>query len=178
MGRWTRRAREGSSDAGHSSRKLTELESEVARLQASLEESRREVQRTLERNEELQSHVSSGGVRNDEGLNRSLSAAQASNEQLKRENAGLTQRLHELDDKFQLLLGRIESTHEDGGERARDSMAYGSITSELDKWERDRTLGESDGGAQPSRAPRRMLPRPRPDAGMTFFDTMTLMTFE
>lgn len=139
----------GSSDAGHSSRKLTELESEVARLQASLEESRREVQRTLERNEELQSHVSSGGVRNDDGLNRSLSAAQASNEQLKRENAGLTQRLHELDDKFQLLLGRIESTHEDGGERARDSMAYGSITSELDKWERDRTLGESDGGAQP-----------------------------
>ena len=77
-------------------------------------------------------------------MNRSLSAAQTSNEQLRRDNANLQQRLQELDDKFQLLLGRIESTHEDGGERPRDSVAYGSIASELDKWERDRSLGEGD----------------------------------
>lgn len=37
----------------------------------------------------------------------------------------------------------MESTHETD-ERARDSMAYGSITSELDKWERDRSLAETD----------------------------------
>ncbi|SOV01299.1 related to KEL1 - involved in cell fusion and morphology [Ustilago sp. UG-2017a] len=141
----------GSSDNGHSTRKVSELESEVARLQASLEESRKEVKKTLERNEQLQTQLSSSsatksteaGVEDASSLSRSLSAAQTSNEQLKRENANLTQRLQELDDKFQLLLGRIESTHEDGGERARDSMAYGSIASELDKWERG-TLGESD----------------------------------
>ena len=144
----------GASDSGHAARKVTELEGEVARLQASLEESRKEVEKTLERNEQLQSQITSSSsarkaneaseAEEPSSLSRSLSAAQTNNEQLKRENANLMQRLQELDDKFQLLLGRIESTHEDGGERARDSMAYGSIASELDKWERDRTLGEAD----------------------------------
>ncbi|KAJ1029981.1 hypothetical protein NDA16_000894 [Ustilago loliicola] len=148
----TRDAAGGASDSGHSTRKVSELESEVARLQASLEESRKEVKKTLERNEQLQTQIGSSsatklneaGGEDASSLSRSLSAAQTSNEQLRRDNANLTQRLQELDDKFQLLLGRIESTHEDGGERARDSMAYGSIASELDKWERDRTLGDND----------------------------------
>ncbi|CDS01214.1 hypothetical protein [Sporisorium scitamineum] len=143
----------GASDGLQSSRKVTELESEVARLEASLQESRKEVEKTLELNEHLQKQISSspaskgheaGSAQDSTVLTQSLSAAQTSNEQLKRENAKLTQRLQELDDKFQLLLGRIESTHEDGGERVRDSMAYGSIASELDKWERDRSLGEAD----------------------------------
>ncbi|SNX84134.1 related to KEL1 - involved in cell fusion and morphology [Melanopsichium pennsylvanicum] len=144
----------GASDGGHSARKVTELESEIARLQASLEESRKEVKKTLERNEQLQSQVNLTSAHKDVGagedtstLSRSLSAAQTSNEQLKRDNAMLTQRLQELDDKFQLLLGRIESTHDDGDGRARDSMAYGSIASELDKWERDRSLGEGGDAA-------------------------------
>lgn len=137
----------GSVDGVSSSRKVNELESEVARLQHSLEESRKEVNKTLELNEQLQKQISSsptprGHEADSAALNRSLSAAQTSNEQLKRDNANLTQRLAELDDKFQLLLGRIESTHEDGGRR--DSIMYGSITSELDKWERDRSLGGSD----------------------------------
>ncbi|KAJ9476446.1 Kelch repeat-containing protein 1 [Pseudozyma hubeiensis] len=122
------------SDSGHSSRKVSELEAEVARLQANLAESR---------NQLSQGHEASASG-DSAALSRSLTAAHTSNEQLKRDNATLQQRLHELDDKFQLLLGRIESTHEDGGERARDSMAYGSIASELDKWERDRSLGEAD----------------------------------
>lgn len=127
------RTREAS-ESGHSSRKVSELENEVARLQANLEESRKQLSKGYE-----------ADVAGDSAsLNRSLSAAQTSNEQLKRDNANLQQRLQELDDKFQLLLGRIESTHEDGGERPRDSVAYGSIASELDKWERDRSLGEGD----------------------------------
>lgn len=36
----------------------------------------------------------------------------------------------------------METNH--GDEQVRESMGYGSITSELDKWERDRSLADAD----------------------------------
>ncbi|PWY97244.1 hypothetical protein BCV70DRAFT_69247 [Testicularia cyperi] len=152
---------------GAASRKVHDLESEIARLEASLTESRKEVAKTLELNQQLNTELAAssrnGAATNGESgsvssLGKSLNTAQTSNEQLKRENANLTQRLQELDDKFQLLLGRMESTHEGGDERARDSMAYGSITSELDKWERDRTIDENEAYAGEHQAKSSLAP--------------------
>ncbi|PWN53649.1 hypothetical protein IE53DRAFT_301311, partial [Violaceomyces palustris] len=142
------RAKEGESSSADSSRKVIELESQIQRLESSLNDAKRELQNTHELNNHLSSELASatklnGGAPSVDRDN-ALAAAESSNEVLKRDNADLTRRLHEAEDKFQLLLGRIESTHEGGDERARDSMAYGSITSELDKWERDRSLAEHD----------------------------------
>ncbi|EPQ29219.1 uncharacterized protein PFL1_06868 [Pseudozyma flocculosa PF-1] len=75
-------------------------------------------------------------------LGRDLTQSKTANEQLRRENAALNAKCAELEDKFQLLLGKMETTHGDD-EAQRDSIMYGSITSELDKWERDRSLGSA-----------------------------------
>jgi hypothetical protein len=69
-------------------------------------------------------------------LAKDLSNAQLQNEHLQAEKESMSQRLQDAEDKLQLLLGRMEGT-EGVGSTTRDSHAF-SISSELDKWERDR----------------------------------------
>lgn len=138
-----------------STRRANELEAEVSRLDGSLQGVRRELQETLALNQHLSSELAlaskggngagAGAGANGTALAKDLDAAQVHVEQLKAENTSLAQRLQDTEDKFQLLLGRMETGNpgSDGlitaaheGE-TRDSQAF-SITSELDKWERDR----------------------------------------
>ncbi|SPO41478.1 related to KEL1 - involved in cell fusion and morphology [Pseudozyma flocculosa] len=132
-----------------SSRKVAELQDQVERLEAQLGEARKEIDETLSHNQhlgrELGGSGSGGGKPSAEAtaaLGRDLTQSKTANEQLRRENAALNAKCAELEDKFQLLLGKMETTHGDD-EAQRDSIMYGSITSELDKWERDRSLGSA-----------------------------------
>ncbi|PWN87713.1 hypothetical protein FA10DRAFT_233995 [Acaromyces ingoldii] len=134
-------------------RRLAALEAEVSRLDGSLQGVRRELQETLALNQHLSSELAlaskggngAGAGANGTALAKDLDAAQVHVEQLKAENTSLAQRLQDTEDKFQLLLGRMETGNpgSDGLNTAahegetRDSQAF-SITSELDKWERDR----------------------------------------
>lgn len=127
--------------------KVQELETQIASLEASLTDVRRELQESLSLNTHLSSELNSAskgveagagganGSTNANAMARNLNAAQVQNEQLRNERDSLAQKLQETEDKLQLLLS---NDSEVGGEAAtRDSHAF-SITSELDKWERDR----------------------------------------
>lgn len=127
--------------------KVQELETQIASLEASLTDVRRELQESLSLNTHLSSELNStskgneagaggaNGSANSNAMARNLNAAQLQNEQLRNERDSLAQRLQETEDKLQLLLS---NDSEVGGEAAtRDSHAF-SISSELDKWERDR----------------------------------------
>ena len=132
------------------SRKARELETQVEQLEASLNDVRRELQETLALNTHLSNELSSasrgadGGGANGAGgalggnatIAKDLDTAQLHNEQLKVDKENLAQRLQESEDKLQLLLGRMEG-NESESNPGRDSHAF-SISSELDKWERDR----------------------------------------
>lgn len=132
--------------------KAQELEAQVQTLESSLNDVRRELHETLSLNTHLSNELNSATRANTSTLSTStstgslakdLSTAQKQNQQLQSERETLAQKLQEAEDKLQLLLGRVEANESDtgdvheGGDAARDSHAF-SITSELDKWERDR----------------------------------------
>lgn len=143
--------------------KVQELETQVQMLDNSLANVRRELQETLTLNTHLSNELTSatkesatingtgaGGAGGSANLASDLSNAQRQNQQLRTERENLTMRLQETEDKLQLLLGRVEAGDSDGeggglrdDDEARDSHAF-SISSELDKWERDRA-GIPDG---------------------------------
>ncbi|KAH0444463.1 hypothetical protein IEQ34_025543 [Dendrobium chrysotoxum] len=103
--------------------KIGELEKQLSALELNLTDVRRELQETL-----------------------TLTRISA-NDHLRSERDALSQRLQETEDKLQLLLANDSEAGVDGG-AIRDSHAF-SITSELDKWERDRA-GMPDSLPQPA----------------------------
>lgn len=89
-----------------SNKKVNELENETHRLEDTLQNVRRELQETLALNQHLSNELGSAskgsgsnGSASIANLSRDLNAAQDQNQQFKNENATLTQRLHELEDK-------------------------------------------------------------------------------
>jgi hypothetical protein len=131
--------------------KIGELEKQLSALELNLTDVRRELQETLTLNTHLSSELkasskSTNGAE-DASIARDLRNAQSQNDHLRSERDALSQRLQETEDKLQLLLANDSEAGVDGG-AIRDSHAF-SITSELDKWERDRA-GMPDSLPQPA----------------------------
>ncbi|UZJ53344.1 hypothetical protein CBS101457_002664 [Exobasidium rhododendri] len=136
-------------------RKTKELEIQINQLEGNLNNVRKELQETLTLNTHLSNELysasrgtgavsshrsrlsmSNGTSPVNSNVAKDLSNAQMQNQQLKIEKENLAHRLQDSEDKLQLLLGRMEG-NESEGNLGRHSHAF-SISSELDKWERDR----------------------------------------
>jgi chromosome segregation ATPase len=130
------------------SRRAKDLEAQVSQLEGSLNNVRKELQETLDLNTHLSNELKATTRRtsmngtplkakhSSASLAKDLSNAQLQNEHLSAEKDSLAQRLQDAEDKLQLLLGRVEG-NDANGNPMRNSHTF-SISSELDKWERDR----------------------------------------